>query len=157
MRRRLFYILRVLKHFIAIQPDLLWCAQMGLMYCNVLAFIFNKPLPERPLPNWTRHASQLKSMASRTPENFFILADTSIIHSSSSKTNAHWLLSAGRIRLSRLLWLLRQVFRFDFYHKFSAKVSEYFTRPTTGGRNFVFNPGWLDWNLPSIQQKNKFR
>ena len=128
---------------------------MVLMYCNVLAFIFNKPLPERPLPNWTRHASQLKSMASRSTKIFFILADTLIIHSS-SKTNAHWLLSAGRIRLSRLLWLLRQVFRFDFYHKFSAKVSEYFTRPTTGGRNFVFNPGcrWIEIFLQSSKRTN---
>ena len=90
------------------------------------------------------------------PPRIFSSSPTLRFIHSSSKTNAHWLLSAGRIRLSRLLWLLRQVFRFDFYHKFSAKVSEYFTRPTTGGRNFVFNPGcrWIEIFLQSSKRTN---
>ena len=73
-------------------------------------------------------------------------------HPSSSETNAHWLLSAGRIRLSRLVWLLRQVFRFDFYYAqvFCQSFWIFYSAPTTGGRNFVFNPGWLDSNIPSI-------
>ena len=43
-------------------------------------------------------------------------------------TDAHWLLSTGRIRLSRWFDFYDGVFRFDFYRKFClAKVSEYFT------------------------------
>ena len=51
-----------------------------------------------------------------------------IITSPAFWTDAHWLLSTGRIRLSRWFDFYDGVFRFDFYRKFcSAKVSEYFT------------------------------
>ena len=83
LRRRLFYMLRVLKHSIAIQPDVLWYALMGLMYCNELAFIFNKPLPERPIAKLDKacKSTQVDGITFCW-EVFLILADTSIIHSS---------------------------------------------------------------------------
>ena len=130
---------------------------MGLMYCNVLAFIFNKPLPERPLPNWTRHASQLKSMASRSPENFFILADTSIIHSSTPPLRQ---MPIGFYRQVALDFPAC----FDFYGKFLGLtfITSFLPKflnilldpPPGAGTLYSIPAGWIEIFLQSSKRTN---
>ena len=102
-----------------------------------LSFL-TSPFLRAPLPNWTWHASQLKSMASRSLPRIFY---PSIIRPPPPLLRQMPIGFYRQVALDFPAW-------FDFYgkflgltftFKFSAKVSEYFTRRPPPGAGTLYS------------------
>ena len=126
------------------------------MHCNVLAFIFNKPLPE--------HSIAKLDMACKSTPVDGITFSQEFFSSQEFSPPQHLRLSPPRLLLRQMpIGFYRQVALdfpawFDFYgkflgltftFKFSAKVSEYFTPAHHRGPELCIQ-SWLDSNISPI-------